>query len=200
MDFIKQILENAKIEEGVLDVEGVIKQINTELPKHFIPKEQYNGKVAELKTANSTIEDLKKSGADNEELQKKIKDYESEIETLKADAENTRKEYLLKDTLKGAGVTDADYVIYKQGGLDKFTFDKEGNPVGVEELLKPFKESSPHLFKVEPSGGYKPQAGGKPNASNPWAKDTFNLTEQGRIFKEDPAQARELAAAAGVKI
>lgn len=200
MEFLKQILENAKVEEGVLDVEGVMKQIHAELPKHFVPKEQYNSKVAELKTANSTMEELKKSGADNEELQKKITDYESEIETLKTAAENAQKTYVLKDKLKAAGVTDADYVIYKQGGLDKFTFDKEGNPVGVEELLKPFKESSPHLFKVEPSGGYKPQAGGKPNASNPWAKDTFNLTEQGRIFKEDPAQARELAAAAGVKI
>lgn len=200
MDFIKQILENAKIEEGVLDVEGIMKQINTELPKHLVPKEQYNGKVAELKTANSTIEDLKKSGADNEELQKKITDYESEIKTLKTAAENTKKEYVLKDTLKGAGVTDADYVIYKQGGLDKFTFNKDGKPVGVEELLKPLKESSPHLFKAEQGGGYKPQAGGKPNADNPWAKDTFNLTEQGRVFKEDPARARELAAAAGVKI
>lgn len=200
MDFIKQILENAKITDGVLDVEGTMKQINTELPKHLVPKEQYNSKVAELKTANSTIEDLKKSGANNEELQKKVTDYESEIKTLKTNAENTKKEYALKDTLKGAGVTDADYVIYKQGGLDKFTFDKDGKPVGVEELLKPLKESSPHLFKTESGGGYKPPAGGKPNADNPWAKDTFNLTEQGRIFKENPAQARELAAAAGVKI
>ena len=90
-------------------------------------------------------------------------------------------------------------MIYKQGGLDKFTFDRDGRPVGVEEVLKPLKESSPHLFKK--AGGYDPAAGGSPSgATNPWKKETFNLTEQGRILKQDPAQARELAAAAGVKI
>ena len=36
MDFIKQILENAKITDGVLDVEDAMKQINTELPKHCL--------------------------------------------------------------------------------------------------------------------------------------------------------------------
>ena len=95
---------------------------------------------------------------------------------------------------------DADYVIYKQGGLDKFSFDKDGNPIGVDDLLKPMKESSPHLFKAE-KGGYNPTAGGGPSgATNPWMKDSYNLTEQGRIYRQDPAQARELAAAAGVKI
>ena len=95
---------------------------------------------------------------------------------------------------------DADYVIYKQGGLDKFSFDKDGNPTGVDDLLKPMKESSPHLFKAE-KGGYNPAAGGGPSgATNPWMKDSYNLTEQGRIYRQDPAQARELAAAAGVKI
>lgn len=100
MEFLKQILENANIEEGVLDVESVIKQINAEIPKHFVPKEQYNSKAAELKTANSTMEELKKSGADNEELQKKITGYESEIKSLKTAAENTQKTYVLKDKQK----------------------------------------------------------------------------------------------------
>ena len=36
--------------------------------------------------------------------------------------------------------------------------------------------------------------------SNPFAKDTFNLTEQGRLLKENPAQAKEMAALAGVTL
>lgn len=36
--------------------------------------------------------------------------------------------------------------------------------------------------------------------TNPFAKETIYLTEQGRILKENPAQAKELAAAAGVTI
>lgn len=73
-------------------------------------------------------------------MQNKIKEYESEIETLKTDALNTAKTYALKEQLSKAGVTDADYLIYKQGGIDKFTFDKDGKPVGVDDILKPLRE------------------------------------------------------------
>ena len=155
MEWLKEILEKAAVTDGKLDVDAVMKQVNAEFPKHAVPKQDFNNKVAELKTANDTIADLKKAGADNGELQKKITDYESEIKNLKTAADNTRKEYALKDKLKAAGVTDVDYVIYKQGGLDKFTFDKDGVPVGVDDLLKPFKESFPHLFKRETHGGYQ---------------------------------------------
>ena len=190
MDWLKAILEKASVTDGKLDVEALMKQVNAEFPKHAVPKKDFNDKAAELKAANDTIAELKKAGADNEELQKKIAGYETEIKNLKTAADNTRKEYTLKDKLKAAGVVDADYVIYKQGGLDKFSFD----------LLKPMKEASPHLFKTE-KGGYNPTAGGGPSgATNPWMKDSYNLTEQGRIYRQDPAQARELAAAAGVKI
>ena len=199
MDWLKAILEKAVVTDGRLDVEGLMKQITAELPKHTVPKKEYNDKAAELKTATETIEELKKAGADNADLQKKISDYETEIKSLKTAAENTRKEYALKEGLKAAGVLDADYVIYKQGGLEKFTFDRDGKPVGVDDVLKPLKESSPHLFKK--AGGYDPAAGESPSgAANPWKKETFNLTEQGRILRQDPSQARELAAAAGVKI
>jgi hypothetical protein len=32
---------------------------------------------------------------------------------------------------------------------------------------------------------------------NPWTKKNFNLSEQGRVLKTDPAQAEKLQAAAG---
>ena len=92
------------------------------------------------------IEDRKQSNADNAELQNKIKEYESEIETLKTDALNTAKTYALKEQLSKAGVTDADYLIYKQGGIDKFTFDKDGKPVGVDDILKPLREDKTCLL------------------------------------------------------
>lgn len=200
MDWLKEILEKAVITDGKLDMDAVMKAINAEFPKHAVPKTDYNDKVKELNTANDTIKDLKKNNADNEELQTKIKNYETEITNLKTEATNTQKEYVLKDKLKEAGVTDADYIIYKQGGLDKFTFDGDGKPVGIDDVLKPLKASSPHLFKNSGNGGYNPAGGGTPPTKNPFAKDSFNLTEQGRLFRENPEQARQLAAAAGVKL
>lgn len=198
MEWLKAILEKASVTDERLDVEALMKQVNAEFPKHAVPKKDYNDKVSELKTANDTIKELKTAGADNEELQKKISAYETEIKNLKTAAENTQKEYALKDKLKAAGVVDADYVIYKQGGLDKFSFDKDGVPIGVDDLLKPMKESSPHLFKD--GQHYNPAGGSGAPKNNPFAKETWNMTEQGKLFRENPAQARELAAAAGMKI
>ena len=200
MDWLKTILENAVITDGKLDIEATMKAVNTEFPKHAVPKQEYNNKVKELETANTTIGNLKKDSEGSEGLQKKISDYENEIKGLKDAAANTQKEYALKDKLKESGVTDVDYIIYKQGGLDKFIFDKEGKPVGVDDVLKPLKEASPHLFKVDNGGGYKPAGGGNPSAKNPFAKESFNLTEQGKLLRDDPTRARELAASAGVTI
>lgn len=171
-----------------------------EAVKGFVPKERFDEVGGKLKEANATIDTLKKGNVDNEELQKQVKEYKEKAAALEAEAANTRKVYALKEKLTAAGVLDADYVIYKQGGLDKFTFDKDGKPIGVEDVVKPLKESSPHLFKAEPGADYKPNGGGTPPAKNPFAKDSFNLTEQGRLLKENPAQAQALAAAAGVTI
>lgn len=177
-----------------------VMDIWNETIKGFVPKERFDEVNGKLKEANTTIDTLKKSNADNEELQKQVKEYKEKVTILEATAANTRKEYALKDKLKEAGVVDADYIIYKQGGIDKFTFDKEGNPVGIDDVVKPLKESSPHLFKAEPGADYKPAGGGTPPSRNPFAKDSFNLTEQGKLLRENPAQAKALASAAGVTI
>lgn len=45
-------------------------------------------------------------------------------------------------------------------------------------------------------GGNRPGGGDK----NPWASDSFNLTEQGRLYRADPGKAREMAAAHGIRL
>lgn len=78
MDWLKEILEKATLtEDGKLDVGAVMKTVSKEFPKHAVPKNDYNDKVEELKTANATITDLKKDNADNAELQQKIVRYVS---------------------------------------------------------------------------------------------------------------------------
>ncbi len=203
MEWLKAILEKAEIADGKLDVDAVMNAVQKEFPKHAVPKEDFNAKVKELETANGTITELKKSNGDTKELQKKIGDYEAEIKNLKKSAEDTEKNYALKEQLTKQGVLDPDYLIYKAGGLEKFNFDKEGKPIGVEEAVKPYKEDATmvHLFKQEQQKPpYNPKDGGAGGVTNPFAKDTFNLTEQGRMLKENPAQAKELAAAAGVTL
>lgn len=203
MEWLREVLEKASITDGKLDIEGLIKQVSTEFPKHAVPKNVFNEKNDALKTAEKTIADLKKENGDNADLQKKVSDYETEIGNLKKAAADTAKTYALKELLSKQGVLDPDYLIYKQGGLEKFNFDKEGKPIGIDEVLKPYKEDETlaHLFKQEQGKpGYKPHGGGGGGAINPFAKETFNMTEQGKLLKSNPEQARALAAAAGVKI
>lgn len=200
MDWLKALLEAAKITDGALDVDALMQSIQAEFPKHAVPKDEFNSKVGELKAANKTIEDLKKANGDNAELQKQIGEYKEQVKQLQTSAANTAKTYALKEQLAKEGVLDPDYLIYKAGGIEKFTFDDSGKPTGLTEALKPYKEDKAmaHLFKQTP--GYDPNAGGGGGKTNPFAKDTFNLTEQGRLFRENPAQAKTLAAAAGVTI
>jgi hypothetical protein len=199
MEWLKELLEKAKITDGKLNVDEVMEAAKKEFPKHAVPKNVFNDKCEELKTANATITTLKKENGDNEELQNKIKDYETEIGNLKTAAINATKQYALKEQLTKSGVLDPDYLIYKAGGIDKFTFDKDNNPIGVDESIKAYREDKTmaHLFKQK--AGYEPSKGGSPT-KNPFAKETFNLTEQGKLLKENPAQAKEMAAAAGITI
>lgn len=177
----------------------------------YVDKGKYDTAVAEkenlagqIKTLNSTIGDLKKNNADNETLQTTITNLQGELKKQQTANEQITKTYALKESLTKQGVLDPDYLIYKAGGLDKFTFDKEGKPVGVEDAVKPYKEDKTmaHLFKQEQQKPpYHPNGGsGGSGIDNPFAKDTFNLTKQGELLKNNPEQARAMAAAAGVTI
>lgn len=219
MEFLKEVLD-----------EELYKQVETAVTTHnakpenkdkqmkladlgsgqYVDKGKYDAAVAEkeslegqIKTLNTTIGDLKKNNADNETLQTTIANLQGELKKQQTASEEIAKTYALKEQLTKQGVLDPDYLIYKAGGLEKFNFDKEGKPIGVEEAVKPYKEDAAmaHLFKQEQQKPpYNPKDGGTGGVTNPFAKDTFNLTEQGRMLKENPAQAKELAAAAGVTL
>lgn len=219
MEFLKEVLD-----------EELYKQVETAVTTHnakpenkdkqmkladlgsgqYVDKGKYDAAVAEkenlegqIKTLNTTIGDLKKNNADNETLQTTIANLQGELKKQQTASEEIAKTYALKEQLSKQGVLDPDYLIYKTGGLEKFNFDKEGKPIGVEEAIKPYKEDAAmaHLFKQEQQKPpYNPKNGGAGGVTNPFAKDTFNLTEQGRMLKENPAQAKELAAVAGVTL
>lgn len=75
----------------------------------------------------------------------------------------------------------------------------------VNPLLKKLKEDNPHLIAAPGAGGSgHPPGGGAPQhgayrGPNPWARDSFNLTTQGVIVRNNPELAAQLKQAAGVK-
>ena len=60
-----------------------------ETMKGFVPKERFDEVNGKLKEANTTIDSLKKGNADNEELQKQVKEYKEKVTSLEAAAANT---------------------------------------------------------------------------------------------------------------
>ena len=218
MDFLKDVLG----EELFGQVTKVIKEHN-EKPENkekqvnivnlaageYVGKGKYDTLSAEktnletqIKTLNTTIGELKKGNQDNAELQTKITNLENDLKNQQKENIKTLKNYALKEQLSKSGVLDPDYLIYKHGGIDKFNFDKENNPIGVDDVLKPYREdmNMAHLFKQEDKQNYKPAGGGTGPIKNPFAKESYNMTEQAKLFKSNPEQARVMAAAAGVEI
>ena len=80
MDWIKSILEKHIGEDGKLDLDGAIKDINKKAPEHIVPKDQYNTLSetnkqlkADVKTRDDQLEELKKAGS-VEDLKKQLED------------------------------------------------------------------------------------------------------------------------------
>ena len=63
-------------------------------------------------------------------------------------------------------------------------------------LRSPMKESAPHCLRQIRDRTIEPAGGGTPPTKNPFAKDSFNLTEQEAVKRKNPTQAQALAAAA----
>jgi hypothetical protein len=81
--------------------------------------------------------------------------------------------------------------------------DHLGTPVTVTDLLTEIKVSKPALFKAEDKRGFgvKPGSDSASNTgtANPWVKETFNFTQQGLLENTNPALAKQMKEAAGVK-
>lgn len=166
MEWLQKILSNAVYgDDGKLDVEATMKKINEGAPKHIIPKEQYNGKVKELETANETIGDLKKNNADNEELQKTIKAHEETIKQLKADHEKEIKGMRIDAAInKVLSVNNAKHAELLAGKFDreKLIVSDDGTVSGLDEQVKGLKESYKDLFGPAVSGTTPSNPDGKP--------------------------------------
>ena len=167
---IEKLLKDAGLAEDKL--KGVIDSIMGEHGKDVeAEKQKAAAKEAELTKANETITQLQETvkkfdGKDPDKLQQDLKDlqekYDTDIAAERKKAGDVTRGYALKAALQAAGVTDPDYLIYKHGGIEKFAFTDD-KPIGVDDILKPYKESSPHLFK-EPDGGSGGNGGIKLNS------------------------------------
>lgn len=198
-----EIAEDKKGEAG-----NIVKKF---LDEAYVPKSRYDNVEEEKKTLQATISErdkqlveLKKNAGDNEELKKQIRDLQDANKAAKTEYDEKMKDMRLSTAIQIAIAADAQDVGIVSGLFDKskLILGDDGKVTGLDEQLTALKKDKPFLFKDgKPKGkGYEPNGGGGPLDKNPFAKENFNLTEQGKILRENPEQARALAAAAGVTI
>lgn len=165
---------DAKIQE-VNDLKGQIAGYDTQLEElKKVDAEGLQIKIAELQQANENIKT---------EYEQKLqqRDYDYALENALRDAK-AKNPVAVKALLK----TDAIKLVDNQF-------------VGLEEQLTALKVSDDYLFVAEGVKGKTPpggQAGGKPE-KNPFSKEHWNLTEQGRLLRENPEKANQYKALAG---
>ncbi len=115
----------------------------------------------QIKTANTTITELKKNNKDNEALQKTIQDHEATIENLKKESAQKDFNYALDSTLKDNKCKNAK-ALKALLDLDNIKFN-EGKLEGLEGQLNALKESDGYLFDTSnPAPGNTGGAGNHP--------------------------------------
>jgi chromosome segregation ATPase len=168
MEWIKEILE------GIANAEEIMAKINTELPKHFIPKDKYNKKAEELDTLQSQI---KERDAQLEEFKSQVKDsaeLTAQIEKLQSENEKQQQEFehriaigekssILEKQLRSAGIKE-NYIeiAKKQFDLEKFNKNEAGELIGLTEELGKFKEGFADMFGEIKKVGQTPAPTGNP--------------------------------------
>lgn len=164
MEWIKSILEKHVGEDGKLNLEEAIKEINKDAPKNIVPKEQYNtistAKTqleADLKDRDKQLETLSKSTGNAEELQKTItelkeankqaqKDYDMKLTDLKYDAAIEK------------ALSNAIHPDLMSGKIDrtKLKLNEDETITGLEEQISGLKKSYGDQWRPDKTGKTPP--------------------------------------------
>lgn len=175
-------------------------------------------KANKTETLEGQIEDYKQQLVDRDkqldELSKKAKGNEeltAQIDELKQQNKATKNEYeqklqeqafehKLESTLSSAKVKNVKAV---KALLDLDSVKLDGDKLlGLDDQLESLKEKESYLFEPETKPGFpRMVAGGNPDGGgdtkNPFSKEHWNLTEQGKLYKENPELYKHLKAQAG---
>ena len=185
---IKELLKKLGYsDEDITKIENGIKEEKIYLTKEEKIEERYEKlKVKkealqdELKEANTTIADLKKNNSGNEDLQKKVSEYEKTIDTLKKDGEKKSFDMALELELTRANAKKTK-AVKALLDLEKVKLKDDGSFDGLNEQLDKLKESDDYLFNTGTvKAKYNPQAGDTPltgDLATLMKNKDFNLTE-----------------------
>ena len=207
---IKELLKNIGVADDKMD--EAEKAVKDYLDGDFVTKARFNevneskkSLTEQLAERDKQLTTLKKSAGDNEGLKKEIEALQAANKEQKAEFEAQAKALKIDTAVKLAIADSAQDVDIVAGLIDKakLILGEDGKVTGLTEQVEALKKDKAFLFKGTSGSNpnYNPNGGGNnPPATNPFKKETFNLTEQGKMLRDNPEQARAMAAEAGVQI
>lgn len=199
---LEQLIEMGLDEEAA---KKVLKAYQASIKDEYIPIARFNEvneEKKELKTQiverDTQLKELKVKATGNEELTTKIVELENLNNATKEEYETKiaalRKETSIELALKDQRAKNIK-AVKALLDLDKVTVDGD-NLIGLKEQLEGLKESDSYLFGEDTLMGREPNTDTNPvnpgHKNNPWKKETLNLTQQGKILKENPELAQKL--------
>lgn len=194
------LADETKKSKAVEDLKKMINDNYVEKAKFDEATTAKNNLETQIKERDKQLETLKKTAGDKEKLESTIKQLQEENKASKTKYEQDLKNLRIDSAVKLKLTNTAQDVDIVASLIDKtkLIVSDDGTVTGLDEQINPLKQSKPFLFKSDKQR-YEPKDGGNP-INNPFSKEHFNLTEQGKLFRENPEQARALAQAAGVNI
>lgn len=183
----------------------IIVQEENHIPKQKFEEVRQSKKDLEeqLEERDDQLEELKSKAEGHDELENKIDELQDKNEELKEQYEQKVKQTKLDMAIENelikekARNPDAVKALLNK---DAISLDEDGNVVGLSEQLDNLKEEEDYLFGETGLKGEGPNGDGQTtvaNEDNPFSDDEFNLTEQGKLIREDPDKARKLIKKAG---
>ncbi|MEK3969458.1 phage scaffolding protein [Paenibacillus sp. FSL H7-0323] len=160
MDWLKTILKAAGLDDTKVD--SIVGDAGKELPKHFVPKSQYND-LSETKKKlekditdrDAQLETLSKDANASEGLKAEITKLQGENKTAKEKYEADLKDMTLNNAITSALNGKVHNEKHVTGLIDKekLVIGDDGKVVGLDEQLKILQTSDAYLFKTEDKGG-----------------------------------------------
>lgn len=111
-------------------------------------KTDHEAVVKERDEGKALIESLQKSSKGNEGLQKQLTDYQTKMEQLQAELQQTKIDSAINVGLLAAGVKpdDVDYVTFKLKAKGEIELDEQGNIKGWDDKVAGLKTQFPGNF------------------------------------------------------
>lgn len=167
-------------------------------------KGEYDTLSTQYGEANKLIEDMKKSTKGQEALQGKITAYESQVQQLQAELQQTKIDAAIKVGLLAAKAVDVDYLTFllkekaKKDG-EELTLDEAGDVKGWKDKLDGLKTEKPNMFESTGDGDgeyqvYEPNKLRKPdkNEQPPTSLKNMSYEQRMALNEKNPTLYRQL--------